>query len=215
MILRYVTSYVSKWKDAYSNRALYSTNVGPYQAAYRHVKEMQPCEPEMWLSMTSIKMSWSNSRTKEYVVPNADRVEHDKIHAKYLARPDTMETNTFVEWLRLVTHTANPPKPYKGGSTLVSVKMCSPYCNTFFFQHLLINYAHRSCNELHHTKHDELPNNVQFFASAINLLPSIWNDDTAIYEYFRRQGNREFYVATLCYYISSLRDILRLWEKRF
>ena len=125
-----------------------------------------------------------------------------------------MESNTFVEWLRLVTHTANPPKPYKGGSTLVSVKMCSPYSNTFFFQHLLMNYAHRSCNELHHPKHDQLPNNVEFFTSAINLLPSIWNDDTAIYEYFQHQGNREFYVATLGYYISSLRDILRLWEKK-
>ena len=130
MILRHVTSYVSKWKDAYSNRALYSTNLGPYQAAYRHLKEMEPCELEMWLSMTSIKMSWPNSRTKEYIVPNADRVQHNKIHAKYLARPDTMESNTFVEWLRLVTHTANHPKPYKG-STLVSVKMCSRYCNIF------------------------------------------------------------------------------------
>ena len=47
MILRYVTSYVSMWKDAYSNCALYSTNVGPYQAAYRHLKEMEQCEPEM------------------------------------------------------------------------------------------------------------------------------------------------------------------------
>ena len=35
MILKYVTSYVSKWHDAYSNDALFSLLVGPYQAAYR------------------------------------------------------------------------------------------------------------------------------------------------------------------------------------
>ena len=49
MILRYVTSYVSKWHDGYSNQGLYSMHITPYQAAYRHLWEMQPCEPEMWL----------------------------------------------------------------------------------------------------------------------------------------------------------------------
>ena len=43
MLLRYVTMYVSKWKDAYSNNALYSHHVTPYQAAYRHLKEMKTC----------------------------------------------------------------------------------------------------------------------------------------------------------------------------
>ena len=40
MLLKYVTSYVSKWKDAYSNDALYSTHTTPYQAAYRHLRDM-------------------------------------------------------------------------------------------------------------------------------------------------------------------------------
>ena len=71
MLLRYVTSYVSKWKDAYSNDALYSRYVTPYQAAYRHLKEMQPCEPEMWMHMSPIKFSWSNSRTKDYSAPTS------------------------------------------------------------------------------------------------------------------------------------------------
>ena len=71
MLLRYVTSYVSKWKDAYSNDALYSRYVTPYQAADRHLKEMQLCEPEMWMHMSPIKLSWSNSRTKNYSAPTS------------------------------------------------------------------------------------------------------------------------------------------------
>ena len=51
MLLKYVTSYVSKWKDAYNNDALYSPHTTPYQAAYRHIREMEPCEPEMWFQL--------------------------------------------------------------------------------------------------------------------------------------------------------------------
>ena len=58
MILRYIASYVSKWQDAYSNDAMLSTHVGPHQAAYRHVRSLKPLEPEMWLALSSIKMSW-------------------------------------------------------------------------------------------------------------------------------------------------------------
>lgn len=71
MILRYVTSYVSKWQDAYANDALYSTHVTAYQAAYRHLKEYKPSEPEMWLQLSSKKFAWSASRTKRFVVPTS------------------------------------------------------------------------------------------------------------------------------------------------
>ena len=82
MLLRYVTSYVSKWKDAYSNDALYSHHVTPYQAAYRHLEEMQPCEPEMWLQMSPIKFSWSNCRTKNHAAPTSCTCTTDKVHQK-------------------------------------------------------------------------------------------------------------------------------------
>ena len=82
MLLRYVTSYVSKWKDAYSIDALYSHHVTPYQAAYRHLEEMQPCEPEMWLQMSPIKFSWSNCRTKNHAAPTSCTCTTDKVHQK-------------------------------------------------------------------------------------------------------------------------------------
>ena len=62
MLLRYVTSYVSKWHDSFQSDSLYSVHVGPYQAAYKHLICMKPLEPEMWLSLSSTKMLWRPSR---------------------------------------------------------------------------------------------------------------------------------------------------------
>jgi hypothetical protein len=69
MLLRYVTSYVSKWQDSFETGSLYSIHVGPYQAAYKHVICMKPLEPEMWLALSSTKMSWTPSRRKKLRFP--------------------------------------------------------------------------------------------------------------------------------------------------
>ena len=95
-MLQYVTSYVSKWKDPYSNNTLYSHHVTPYQAAYRHVKEMQPCDPEMWLHMLPIKVSWSNSRTKSYSAPTSCTCATDKVQI-YMKQAKQMEDMSFLE----------------------------------------------------------------------------------------------------------------------
>ena len=42
MLLRYVTSYVSKWQDSFETDSLYSLCIGPYQAACKHLMCMKP-----------------------------------------------------------------------------------------------------------------------------------------------------------------------------
>ena len=123
MLLKYVTSYVSKWKDAYNNDALYSPHTTPYQAAYRHIREMEPCEPEMWFQLTSMKCSWTNSRTKEYVVSLPQALETNRVHHKYTKRPNAIEDMSITA----------KPVPYKAGNTLVFVKMVSPFKRPIFF----------------------------------------------------------------------------------
>lgn len=214
MILRYVTSYVSKWHDAFSNDALYSTHVAPYQAAYVHVKQMKPCEPEMWLHLASIKMSWTCSRTKEYIVPLSSTIGNNTIHAKYLTRPRSMTNLSFLMWLRTVNATKSNCLPYKSGSTLVSIKMVSPFNDEYFFQHLLMNHPHNATAQLFHPQLDELPCRIKFFASAVKLNSTFWNDLPSISEYFEKQGNKSYYVETLCAYIRSLHNTMYLWQKR-
>jgi hypothetical protein len=214
MILRYVTSYVSKWKDAYDNELLYSSIVTPYQAAYSHIKQMVPCEPEMWLHLSSLKMSWSSSRTKEYCVPLPSTIADNVIHAKYLNRPDSMADMTLLQWLRSVNYKKPNCPPYKSGNTLVSSRMLSPFSQDYFFQFLLLNHPHRDLKELYHPQHDQLPIMLQFFASNVYLNPHFWENSNKVSEYFLMRGNRSHYVDTLTLYIKSLHDMLQLWQKR-
>ena len=69
MLLKYVSSYVTKAHDAYNSEALYSVHMTPYQAAFRYLKEMSPLEPEMWLSLSSKKIAWTPHRSKRFCVP--------------------------------------------------------------------------------------------------------------------------------------------------
>ena len=131
MILRYVTSYVSKWQDAYANDALYSVHVGPNQAAYKHLSCLKPLEPEMWLTLTSTKVSWMNSRRKKFTVPAIKRLEQNSVYQKYLSRVIRYSNLSLLEWLRSVDETKTPPRPYKDSCTLVGVKTVSPLKDFF------------------------------------------------------------------------------------
>ena len=56
MLMRYVTDYVSKFKDSQTRSSLYSTHVTPAMAAYKHLSDMKPCEPEMLMTLSSLKI---------------------------------------------------------------------------------------------------------------------------------------------------------------
>ena len=68
MLLRYITSYFTKWQDGITAQSLYSYHVSGGQAATRYVTDMKPAEPEMGLALSSKKIAWSSSRTKQYTV---------------------------------------------------------------------------------------------------------------------------------------------------
>lgn len=96
MMLKYVTSYVAKCHDAVKTQQLYSVDLSAYQAATSFLKNMHPLEPDMVLQLTSMKIAWSNSRTKAFTAPTPEQTQQ-KAHQKYLARPDDDEQLTFLE----------------------------------------------------------------------------------------------------------------------
>ena len=87
-----------------------------------------------------MKCSWTNSRTKEYVVPIPQALETNRVHQKYTKRPNAIEHMSFLQWLRHVDHSKADLVQYKVGNTLVSVKMVSPFKDQYFPQHLLMNF---------------------------------------------------------------------------
>ena len=211
MVLKYVSSYVSKWHDAVSIDSLYSPNVSGHQTASCYLKSLTPCEPEMWMSLSNVKIAWSCSRTKRFIVPLPEKVTLNKQWNKYRLRPAHMESLTFAEWLRAINHTPAQPKEYKSGNTLVGLKFVSVYRKEFFFQQLLMSHPHRQVLSLYHGDFERMPENLRYFASAILLLPK-WNNDFAIREHFEMEGHKQYFIDTVIAYIASLHDLLQCWR---
>ena len=132
MLLKYVTSYVTKNKDGIDTNSLYSYHVSGGQAAIHYVMDITPAEPEMWLALSSTKISWSSSRTKRYIVPSNKEANEDKTAEKYRNRPENLTNLSFLSWLRMTDHTKQVPKLYKRGNTLVGLKIVSFFNKEFF-----------------------------------------------------------------------------------
>ena len=211
MLLKYVTSYVAKCHNAVKTQQLYSVDLGAYQAATSFLKNMHPLEPEMVLQLTSMKIAWTNSRTKPFTAPTPGQTQH-KVHLKYLGRPAEDEHLTFLQWLREYDHDKNPPKRYKDGSTLVGVKHLSPFNPIFFYQLLIMNVAHRTLDELHDVREDRLPEPIKHFVPATEKLPHILGSRDTILEYLSSESHKRSYLETIVLYIQSLQDIYALWQ---
>ena len=123
---------------------------------------MHPLEPEMVLQLTSLKIARSNSHTKAFTAPTPDQTEH-KIHLKYLACANEDEHMTFLEWLREYDYEKNPPKRYRDGNTLVGLKHFSVFNPLYFFQLLVMNFPHRSLDELRDPREDRLVDPIKYF----------------------------------------------------
>ena len=69
------------------NDAMFSVHVGPYEGGYRFLNGLSPLEPQMWMSLTSKKISWSQSRTKKLTVPVRDGIqpESHKAYSKHMS----------------------------------------------------------------------------------------------------------------------------------
>ena len=211
MLLKYVTSYVAKCHDAVKTQQLYSVDLGMYQAATSFLKNMHPLEPEMVLKLTSMKITWSNSRTKPFTAPTPSQTQH-KVHLKYLARSEDDEDLTFLEWLRQYDHEKNPAKRYKDGSTLVGVKHFSVFNPVFFYQLLIMNLPRRTLDELHDLREDRLPEPFKHFVPAREKLPNILGSRETILQYLSSESHKRSYLDTIVLYVQSLQDIYALWQ---
>lgn len=214
MLLRYVTSYVTKWQDGIDTDSLYSYHISGGQAAVRYVMDMKPAEPEMWLAMSSTKISWSCSRTKRYIVPSCERAVNDIIAKRYRNRPSELQSLSFLTWLRAVDHTKAVPKPYKQGNTLVGLKLVSFFNKQYFFQHALMNVPHRSICQLQHPNHENIPSNLQWYAAAIHHSSEFWRNDEKVVQFLHNLGNRDTYITTCIAYLHSLADMFFLWQNQ-
>ena len=57
-----------------------------------------------------------------------------------------------------------------------------------------------------------LPQQLQFYAAAVLHFPQVWQNEEKIKSMFSIQGHKDYFVATVLSYISSLHDLYYLWK---
>ena len=164
MLLKYATSFVTKWQDGIGIDGLYLHSVSGCQTAICFVMQAKLAEQDMWPALSSTEISWSCSRTKRYAVFIYDWASRDKTVEKYRNRQGNMSEMSPLTWLRNVDHAKQQSKEYKSGTTLVRFKLLSRLNSQFFSSiSLYINHTEiylsynipsmtnyqQSCNGLH------------------------------------------------------------------
>ena len=142
MLLKYVSSYVSKAKESFHSDALYCSSLSPSTTAIKFAVSLDIWKPEMLALLSSKKLSWTNATRKACALPTTiEKAQEWPILAKYYARPLQQEHITLLEWLRSVDETDAIPIPYPPHKVIaVGVKHVSYFNHFYFFQHLLCHF---------------------------------------------------------------------------
>ena len=74
MLLKYVSSYVTKMHEAATVEGLYCCDVNGYQAANSFLRSVCPLAPEMAFQLSNIKVAWKYKLTKQFRAPHHDEL---------------------------------------------------------------------------------------------------------------------------------------------
>ena len=134
LLLKYVSSYVTKMHESATSEGLYCTDVTGYQAAHSFLRTVTPLELEMVFQLSNIKVCWTDKSTVLFRPPFPDQTGGNKVYQMYLQRPHTEDDQTLLQWLRCHQTSGSKPKPYVDDRVLVGVKYVSIFNPIFFYQ---------------------------------------------------------------------------------
>lgn len=87
LLLKYVSSYVTKMHESATAEGLYCNDITGYQAAHSFLRTVTPLEPEMIFQMSSIKLCWTDKMTVLFLPPFPGQTSSKKVYQMYLHRP--------------------------------------------------------------------------------------------------------------------------------
>ena len=212
MLLKYVSSYVTKMHESATSEGLYCKDVTGYQAAHSFLRTVRPLEPEMVFQLSNIKVCWTDKMTIVFRPPFPEQTTTHKVYNMYLQRPRAEDHQSLLEWLRCHQTSAAKAKPYPNDRVLVGVKYVSVFNPIFFYQHLTMHHPHRNVQDLHHPQASTMPSNIAYFAQSAAITPESWNTSDAITTFFEKEGHKDYFINTIVSYVHSLYDILHLWR---
>ena len=212
MLLKYVSSYVTKIHDSATSEGLYCKDVTGYQAAHSFLRTVRPLEPEMVLQLSNIKVCWTDKMTILFRPPFPEQTTTHKVYNMYLQRPRGEDQQSLLQWLRCHQTSSAKAKPYANDRVLVGVKYVSVFNPIFFYQHLPMHHPHRHVEDLHHPQASTMPSSIAYFAQSAAITPESWNTSDAITAFFEKEGHKDYFINTIVSYVHSLYDILHLWR---
>ena len=178
MLLKYVSSYVTKMHESATSEGLYCSDITGYQAANSFLRTVTPLEPEMVFQLCNIKVCWTDKSTLLFRPPFPDQTSTHKVYNMYLQHPRGEEDKTLLQWLRCHQTSGSKPKSYGEDRVLVGVKYVSVFNPIFFFQHLTMHYPHRLAHQLQHQHASTMPSSIVYFA--------VCSSHTGLLEQFRQ-----------------------------
>ena len=214
MLLKYVSSYVTKMHEAATVEGLYCNDVTGYQAANSFLKTVRPLAPEMIFQLSSVKVAWTDKLTKQFRAPYPGQEQNNVMYQLYLRRERKHDGLSLLQWLRCHSIVGDRCKDLGQDKYLVAIKLVSPFNPVFFYQHLLVHHPHRDTADLRHLEESSMPSAIQFFSQAFSLCPQYWTTAEDIRLQFDHEGHRTSFLTTLVAYVMALHDILFLWRRR-
>lgn len=212
MLLKYVSSYVTKMHETATSEGLYCCDITGYQAANSFLRTVRPLAPEMIFQLSSIKVAWTDKLTKQFRVPHPGQEGNNVVYQLYIRRDRGEEHLSILQWLRNHTTTANKAKTLAEGKYLVGVKFVSVFNPAFFFQHLLMHHPHRNAQDLRHREESTMPFSIRHFSQAVVLCPDKWTTGSQITSQFHHEAHRQSFITTIVAYVMALHDIMYLWR---
>ena len=214
LLLKYVSSYVTKMHESATSEGLYCNDITGYQAANSFLRTVKPLEPEMVFQLSNVKVCWSDKMTLVFRPPFPDQTTTNRAYQMYLQCPAAEAHQTLLQCLRCHRTSGSKPKPHDVDKVLVGVKFVSLFNPIYFYQHLTMHFPHVSPTQLRHPEEDTMPPSIRFFAQAIALAPDHWGTAEQITSLFSKEGHKDYFLNTLVSYVMSLHDILHLWTVR-
>ena len=132
MLLKYVTSYMTKMHDTSTSKGLYCSDISGFQAANSFLRTVHPLVPEMIFQLSAIKVAWTDKMTKQFKPPFPSLEADNLVYQLYLRRHRQDKDILLLQWLCNHSTCNNKIKALDGDKYLVAVKYVSVFNPVFF-----------------------------------------------------------------------------------
>ena len=99
ILLKYVSSYVTKMHETTPSEGLYRCGIAGYQAANSFLRTVHPLAPEMIFQLSSIKVAWTDKLTNQFHVSHHGQEGENMVYQLYIRRYHGEEHLSLLQWL--------------------------------------------------------------------------------------------------------------------